>query len=125
LQVAPDFAEVRRSLGVAYHRLGRVEEARKEWERAVAVAPAAGLALADLCMSYRREDLDRARELCERALAARPDLGDTHFAMAYIAQASGDPGRARREIEQAIRLFPEGHASLPLARRILDRMPDP
>lgn len=125
LQVAPDFAEVRRSLGLAYHRLGRVEEARRQWERAVAVAPAAGLALADLCMSYRREDLDRARELCERALAARPDLGETHLAMAYVAQASGEPDRARREIEQAVRLFPEGHPSLPLARRILERMPDP
>jgi tetratricopeptide (TPR) repeat protein len=123
LRVAPDFVEVRRWLGEGYQALGRGEEARREWEIAIHLAPGAGLALADLCLSYAGAGRARDGEpYCRRAVQARPDLPETHFARAVVARALGDPGLARRELTEAVRLFPPGSPGLERARRMLDHL---
>jgi len=73
LEVAPDFVDVRRSRGEAYLALGRKEDARREWQVAIHLAPGAGLALADLCMSYYDEgSSSTARPTASRASASVP-----------------------------------------------------
>ncbi len=123
LDIAPDFADIRRCLGEAYLALGRKEEARREWEIAVNLAPGEGLALADLCMSYLDEGAGAVAEpYCERAVNARPDLPETHLAMGLVARDLRRRDRARAELGEAVRLFPAGSQGRGRAQEILERM---
>lgn len=123
LERTPDFVEVRRNLGQALLALGRTEGAREQWRLAVGLAPGAGLALADLCLSYLGEGLLLAAEpYCERAVRARPDLGETHLAMGLLARALRRREVARVELQEAARLLPPGSTGHRKAREILDRM---
>ncbi|HEU4401955.1 MAG TPA: tetratricopeptide repeat protein [Candidatus Polarisedimenticolia bacterium] len=125
LEIAPDFVEVRRNLGQAYTALGRREEARQEWEIAANLAPGAGLALTDLCMSYYEEGaLAVAEPYCRRAVGARPDLPDPHLALARVARALRNDPLARAEAAEAARLFPPGSPGWQRARKIQTRLGD-
>ncbi len=123
LQIDPDFADVRRSLGEAYEALGRVADARREWQFAIRLAPGQGLALADLCLSiYGEGDFAAAEPFCERGLRARPDLPEPHFAMGLVARALRQRERARAELREAVRLFPAGSPGGERAGAILEKM---
>ncbi|MFQ5877993.1 MAG: tetratricopeptide repeat protein, partial [Acidobacteriota bacterium] len=123
LEIAPDFVEVRRNLGQAYMALGREEDARREWRTAIRLAPGAGLALADLCLSYLDEGLAAVAEpYCARAVRARPDLPETHFALGLVARSLRDRGRARAALREAARLWPAGHPGRRRAEAILEAM---
>jgi tetratricopeptide (TPR) repeat protein len=123
LEVAPDFVDVRRSLGEAYLSAGRKEDARREWRIAINLAPGAGLALADLCMSYYDEGvLVDAAPYCERGVEVRPDLPETHLAMGLVARALRQRERARAELTEAAHLFPPDAAGRRRAEEILDKM---
>ena len=123
LELAPDFIDVRRSLGEVLRALGRVEEARREWQIAAGLAPAAGVALADLSLSYLDEGtLETAYDYGEKAVRARPDLGETHYALALAARALHRRDVVVRELGEAERLFPEGSAGRRHASEILGRM---
>ena len=121
--LAPDFAEARRNLGQAHLALGDREAARREWMIAVGLAPGAGLALADLCLSYLDEGFAVAAEpFCERAAKARPDLPETRFALGLVARALRQRDLARAELTEAARLFPPGSEGRRRAEEILERM---
>lgn len=123
LRIDPGFADVHRTLGEAYLSLGRVDDARREWQTAVRLAPGQGLALADLCLSYYNEDaLALAEPFCERALAARPDLPEPHFVAGLVARSSGRRERARAEFAEAARLFPPDSPAGKRVGLILERM---
>jgi tetratricopeptide (TPR) repeat protein len=123
LQIAPDFVDVRRGLGQAYLALGRREEARREWQIAVRLAPGAGLALADLCLSYFDEGIPEIAEpYCVRAAASRPDLPETRYALGVVARALGKRDLARRELSEAARLFPLGSPGRARAEDLLEKM---
>jgi Tfp pilus assembly protein PilF len=61
-------------------------------------------------------DLDRARSLYNRAVAADPDYYPAHHGLALVAFTSGRFDDARREAEEALRLAGKGS---PIARRTL------
>jgi protein O-GlcNAc transferase len=123
LAIAPDFVEVRRNLGQALLALGRKDEARKEWEQAIHLAPGAGLALADLSLSYLEEGvLETAFNYAGRAAASRPDLPETHYALALSARALRKRDLALREFDTAARLFPPGSPGQRRAQEILEIM---
>jgi len=123
LEIDPGFVDLRRSLGEALLALGRKEEARREWMTAAGLAPAAGLVLADLALLDLEEGALQAAE--DRALAgvrARPDLGETHMALALVSRALRRRDRALASFEAAARLFPEGSTGRARALEWLDRM---
>jgi tetratricopeptide (TPR) repeat protein len=123
LEIAPDFVEVRHALGQAYVALGRRDDARREWQIAAALAPGAGLVLADLCLSLRDEGAFAAAEpYCDQAVRVRPDLPETHFARGVLARALRKTDLARGEIAEALRLFPSDSPGRARAERILRRM---
>jgi tetratricopeptide (TPR) repeat protein len=123
LEIVPDFVQVRRHLSQAYSALGRAQEARRELQIAVHLAPRAGLALADLCMSYLDEGFAGVAEpYCERAVAARPDLPETHFALGLVAWSLRKKEVAGRELTEAIHLFPPDSPGSVRAREILDKL---
>jgi tetratricopeptide (TPR) repeat protein len=123
MALAPDFVEVRCSLAQALVALGRKEEARREWETAVYLVPAAGKALADLALSYLEDGVaEPAFEYARRAVRARPDLPETHFALGMTARALRRRDEALRALEKAARLFPEGTPGRQRAEEVLERM---
>jgi tetratricopeptide (TPR) repeat protein len=123
VRLAPDFVDARRNLGQAWLSLGRTAEARREWEIAANLAPAAGLALADLCLSYLSEGaVAAAQPYCERAVRARPDLGETHLALGLLARAQRRREVARAAFTEAAGRLPPGSAGWRRATEILERM---
>lgn len=123
LDLAPDFIEVRCSLGEALLALGRRDEARREWETASRMAPAAGIPLADLALLDLEEGtLEKAYEQATRGVALRPDRAETHMALALAARALRRRDDALRELAEAQRLFPKGSAGEKRAHDLLDRM---
>jgi len=123
LRIDPGFADVHRTLGEAYLSLGRVDDARREWQTAIRLAPGQGLALADLCLSFYNESaVALAEPFCERAVRARPDLPEPHFVMGLVARASRQRERARAEFAAAARLFPPDSPGGKRVSVILDRM---
>jgi tetratricopeptide (TPR) repeat protein len=120
---APDFVEARTMLGRALAAQGRVPEAREQWVLATRLVPAAGAALADLGLSYLEEGvLETAYDYGEQAVRARPDLSETHLALASAARALRRRDVAQREFAEAARLLPEGSEGRRRALEILDRM---
>jgi tetratricopeptide (TPR) repeat protein len=99
----PDFLSAV-ALGDLYSRLGRNEEARREYELAEAaeqtVAPSPQLAL---LWAERGERLDEAVEVMRKERAARSDIY-TCDALAWALFRSGDIAEARRAIDEALRL---------------------
>ena len=123
LDLRPDFIEVRCSLGEALLAAGRRDEARREWETASRMAPAAGLALADLALLDLEEGtLEPAYERAAQAVRVRPERAETHMALALASRALRRRDEALRELAEAARLFPRGSAGEKRAREILDRM---
>jgi tetratricopeptide (TPR) repeat protein len=123
LAIDPGFVDLRRSLGEALLALGRRDEARREWTTAVGLAPAAGLALADLALLDLEEGaLQNAEDRALAAVRARPDLGETHMALALVSRALRRRDRALASFEEAARLFPEGSAGRARAREWLEKM---
>jgi tetratricopeptide (TPR) repeat protein len=123
LDLAPDFIDVRRSLGEVLRASGRIEEARREWQIAASLAPAAGIVLADLSLSYLDEGtLETAYDYGEKAVRARPDLGETHYAFAMAARALHRRDVVLRELGEAERLLPEGSDGRRRASEILEHM---
>ena len=123
LDLAPDFIDVRRSLGEVLRDMGRIEEARREWQIAAGLAPAAGIVLADLSLSYLDAGtLETAYDYGEKAVRARPDLAETHYALALAARALHRRDVVLRELGEAERLFPEGSPGRRSASGILGRI---
>lgn len=123
LAVAPDFVEVRCSLAQALLALGRKEEARREWETATYLVPAAGQALAELALSYLEDGQpERAVDYARRAVQVRPDLPEAHFALGMTARALRHREEALRALEEAARLFPEGSPGRRRTEEVLGRM---
>ena len=123
VDLAPDFVEARTMLGRALAGQGRTAEAREQWLTAAHLAPAAGPALAELTLSWLAEGvLETAYDYGGQAVRARPDLPETHFALASAARALRRRDVAVREFAEAARLFPEGSDRRRRAGEILERM---
>ncbi|HKQ98282.1 MAG TPA: hypothetical protein VJV75_10435, partial [Candidatus Polarisedimenticolia bacterium] len=83
----------------------------------------AGLALAELSLSSLQEGaLEPAFDYATRAVAARPDLPETHFARALAARALRRREIALPEMQEAVRLFPRGSEGGRRAAELLERM---
>src|ERR1700757_1716679 len=94
----------------------KMEAARKSFEQALKFDPNYAPALAGLShvegLYYRDLDSDpshlaRSTEFAKRALAADPDLGEAHIAMAQSYALNFDYARAVTELREATRLEPD------------------
>jgi tetratricopeptide (TPR) repeat protein len=123
LEAAPDFVEVRRNLGQAYLALGRREEARREWETAVHLAPGAAMPLTDLCLWHLDAEQPVVAEgYCRRAVSSRPDLAESRYAFGLTLRAQRKFTAAREEMRAAARLSPAGSEGRRKAEEILEKM---
>jgi tetratricopeptide (TPR) repeat protein len=87
---APKWAQARNTLGTLLHALGDSVAAQQEFERALALDPAAAYVLNNLCyLSFARGDLSRAMKQCGEAVRLDVDLAAAHANLAAVTAALG------------------------------------
>jgi arylsulfatase A-like enzyme/Flp pilus assembly protein TadD len=95
------------SLGIAYVRAGRREDARRVFERVLTIDPESGVPLENLGMlALERGDLPAARRQFERALQADPRSSRAHADLGVVALRAGDRATAIAEWKRAVELDP-------------------
>jgi predicted Zn-dependent protease len=130
-------------LGRALERLGRGDEARRQFEAALKLDPGdAGLSLELGKLALANGDLKRATALFERALELDPELDEAEYGLAECRGKSGDArgqwthlgrafelrgdlARAKSGYEKALELVPEDgpeHTELRAAVQAIDRV---
>jgi len=120
---APDNADIALYLGLVLGKLERGEEARAQLERAVALAPEADVGWQALAVYWqRRGDRAQARTMIERAVASN---GCNRRARALYAQVLMDAGEleaARRQLDEAERVYPRPDGFVARARQRLAQL---
>jgi Flp pilus assembly protein TadD len=134
---APASPAAHNTLGTILHALGRRNEARVEFERALQLDPTAAYALNNLCYTWTLEGQVRAAvAACQRAIAIQPDLqlARNNLGLAYAVGGSldesarafasgGEPARAhynmgivylaRRQHADALKAFEAAQRARP------------
>ena len=94
---APRSASAHNTLGTVFAALGQTDNARRAYERALALSPSAWV-LNNLCDLERQAGrLPAAVERCRAALAIDPSLPAAHNNLALTLAAAGDRDGARAE----------------------------
>lgn len=125
LEIHPHFFPALNNLGAAYVRLGRFEEARHAFERALEIQPSA-LVYKNLGLAYLAEQQWLLGSGClQRAAELAPDEADTYLWLGEALYRLKDPERAEANLRQALQLDPKlsrahlvlGYVFLEVARR--------
>ena len=96
--------ETRLGLGAALVDLGRVDDGIATMEGALAFDPTLPETLASLSEGWwHRGDWDRAESFAERALAAKPELGNALLVLGAARTARGDLEGAAEVLGRAVR----------------------
>ncbi len=119
----PDFAEGHNFLGVAYARMGRAEDAEKEFARVVELDPSSASAENNLgSLALARGDGAGALPHLERALELDPDSASAWNGLGVARARAGDLDSAVTAWRRAVELSPtQFDARLNLARALADR----
>ena len=106
-EVLPKDAVARLNYGRALHEAGRAQEAREQYEAALALNPSLQAAemLLGLAWSDARE-FDKAVEHYERALVLDPKDAKTEVNLAAVLVVQGKKDEARRRFEHSLSLDP-------------------
>jgi len=95
---APRSASARNTLGTLLERMGRIDDAEREYIHAAEIAPSAAWVLNNLChVALLSGRFDEAQAKCEEALKLQPDLTAAHNNLALTSAAAGDVDGAERE----------------------------
>jgi tetratricopeptide (TPR) repeat protein len=122
---APQWATAYNTLGTLLQALGQPAEARRAFERALALDSGAAYAWTNLCyQSFQAGDLNTATTECNRALALEPGLVAAHHNLALVHAAAGDLAASRQALaaagtDEAVRHFNTG-VVLSAGRRYLE-----
>jgi tetratricopeptide (TPR) repeat protein len=122
---APASAIAYNTLGTVLHATGQRVEARRAFERALALDPSAPYVWSNLCYQwFEAGDLSQAVASCRRALLLEPGLVAAHHNLALVYAAARDLDAARRELsaasaDPAVRSFNTG-VVLSASRRYLE-----
>ena len=99
---APDWAVAHNTLGTVYQALGQRGDARREYERALALDPAAAYALNNICYDAILDGrLAQAKDACTRALTIDPDLRAARNNLGLAQAIGGDPKAAQQSFAAA------------------------
>jgi tetratricopeptide (TPR) repeat protein len=121
VDAAPDDINAQRKLALAYHNLGRLEEAAAIYERILAIAEDA--VLRDRLGNVLRDqgDLGGAEAAYRRAIADDPTLAPPYLNLAELLWRQGRDEQALAVIDEGLAAVPEeNHASLEEGRRVLE-----
>jgi Tfp pilus assembly protein PilF len=110
IMVVPDYAPAYGGRADSYRQLGDFARAAAESREAARLAPEDPDILNGLCwhLALAREELDRAREACDRGLALRPDDPDTLDSRGFVGLRQARFREAWADFDAAARRG-EGH----------------
>jgi tetratricopeptide (TPR) repeat protein len=118
---APDDAQARNSLGVAYYQMGRVDDALVQLNEALRLEPehtVANFNVALIAMMQGR--LEEAATHLQRAIAVRPDYAEAHNNLGVVLMRQGSFDPAIAQFQEVLRIHPDGgDAHYNLARALL------
>jgi len=98
VHLAPDWAAAQNTLGTMHYVLGNGVEARRRFERAIALDASAAYALNNLCyLSFTEGDDARAVAECTEALTRQPTLVAARNNLALVHAAAGRIDLSERE----------------------------
>jgi tetratricopeptide (TPR) repeat protein len=118
--IDPDFSSI--SLSRAYAALGDFSSAINEYDRYSTLFPDDTSALLDLGELYiRLEEYQQADQLLKKALAMSPNDSRGHFLYGRTLLLEGRESDARRELDKAAKLDPNGRIGQ-FARDILNKL---
>jgi tetratricopeptide (TPR) repeat protein len=98
---APDSAAAANTLGTVFQALGKFDDAKRWYWRAVAIDAGAWYALNNLCYAEIMTRQPYAIAMCERAVTAAPDSSVARNNMALAHAASGDLDGAKTWFRRA------------------------
>jgi arylsulfatase A-like enzyme/Flp pilus assembly protein TadD len=106
LAAAPDVeVETLNTLGIAYAQAGRLDQARRTFERLVTLNPTSSVPLENLgLLALQRGDVALARQHYRAAVAVDPRSSRAHSGLGAVASKSGDLRIAVDEWTQAVAL---------------------
>jgi tetratricopeptide (TPR) repeat protein len=109
LEQAPDWMEAHVNLGTVLYELQRLEEARAQFEAAIALEPSNPLTHFNLaCVLEPLGDLEGAIERLHRALALSPRMADAHLNLALAYEKTGRDALARKHLTLYLQTQPQG-----------------
>ena len=95
------------NLGAVEYRDGRLDDAKKEFERALAENPTEPVAHNDLGLVYLNSgDLERAESEFTNELRANPNYSKAHFNLGLVLERTGRLDLAREHFEKTVTLVP-------------------
>ena len=106
-------AQVRTNLGVGYFDLDRLNDAMREYTRAIALAPDMTAAFLNRARTFQK--LGRLQEAVadyDAVLRRDPRSADAYFGRGALLLRHGDPARALGDLDMAVRLEPDWTAAL-------------
>ncbi len=109
LQVNPSFPTARHWLSLHFSRLGKMQEAEDEIERARALDPLSSIIAADAAeTAYWARNPREAIKRINNVLAADPGFAEAHLIKGKICEQEGDYEQALAEFKTALVLFGGG-----------------
>lgn len=116
----PDDANVHFQLGYAYTGLQRLGDAKREYEKAIALDPKMGAAYLNLGLTLLDSDPSGAIEPFKKAGELLPDQTEPKYLLGVAYERSGKPGQAIEQYRAAAHLDAKNfEAHLALARTLL------
>jgi tetratricopeptide (TPR) repeat protein/tRNA A-37 threonylcarbamoyl transferase component Bud32 len=108
----------------------RLDAAIEQYKQAIDLDPRYAVAHARLALAYTRlyairripEALDLAYRNCQVALSLNPGLAETHLALAWVFQETGNNQGALNEIDRALSLDPSSRQALVWQAQIYARL---
>lgn len=117
--LAPESAWCAYNRGLAYQALGRNEEARRDFDRALALdGTLAGAALGRAILDYRAGQYDLSLAALNHVANEGLDQPDVYYTMALVQRARHDDAAARHSLERALAVDPHHRPSLELRQRL-------
>lgn len=109
LDLTPDWIDAHINLGVALYQLGKIDEARVEFQAAVQLDPLNGISRYNLgCVLEEQGEFTEAIDHLQRAARAMPAHPDVHFNLALAHEKRGERKLAREEWMLYLRYAPNG-----------------
>jgi O-antigen ligase len=125
IKMQPGNAENYHSLGNLYAKLGKLDDAKKLFERELELNPkseGAYLNLGNIYLVTAGNDLGKiqmARECYEKSIQLNPQSIEGHFNLAYVYFLHKDLREALDELDKVLKLDPQNAKALALKRQIL------